>query len=373
MVAEESAAVPAALMSTNSDCIMVRKNRPRSSVRLISQGLLRFASEGSMRTFSGGLEKTELSPTPDRDLRRLVVDHPGDAPGRVDAVGDAARGHEHVPEGYRYDLGLRRPLLEEPGEAPGVDRVQGRVDFVEHVERVGLDRLHREYEGDPGDGPLAPAELQGLGDPLVEGSHQGDPPGEDLLGVLQLEPRLPSGERPEDGVELRAHPLERREEDLSLLGLHALDEPDDRHPLALQLVVPDREALVVQVHVRVLPVGAPVHYAHDFLVLRFDLGQEGVAALEHLQLLRVAEHPYAPHGLVDPVLDGRNLPRQRREFLLVCGHRPRDRVPLLSEPPDLHVELVEDRLAPLRRYEDRLDPLLEVALLAGEVPYPLGG
>ena len=75
MVAEESAAVPAALMSIRSVCDMAFRNMSRSSVRLISQGLLRFASAGSMRTFRGGFARREELGRPGH-LGRLVMDYP---------------------------------------------------------------------------------------------------------------------------------------------------------------------------------------------------------------------------------------------------------------------------------------------------------
>ena len=76
MVAEESAAVPAALMSMNSDCDMALRNMSSSSERLISQGLLRLARDGSMRTLSGGLPRRGELGRP-RHLCGLVMDDPG--------------------------------------------------------------------------------------------------------------------------------------------------------------------------------------------------------------------------------------------------------------------------------------------------------
>src|SRR5579863_2400923 len=105
MVAEERAAVPAALMSMSSVWEIAFRNISRSSLRLISQGLLRFARDGSMRTFSGGFESSDELGTP-WHLGGLVVDHPGDPSGGIYPVGDVALGDEDVAEGYGDDLGL---------------------------------------------------------------------------------------------------------------------------------------------------------------------------------------------------------------------------------------------------------------------------
>src|SRR5208337_362027 len=231
----------------------------------ISQGLLRLASEGSMRTFSGGFERRAGSATLGH-LGGLVVYDPGDAARGVDPVGDVALGHEDVPQGYCNDLGLRGPVLEEPGEAAGVDRVERGIDLVEEVERVRLDGLHRQYHGHAGDRPLASAVLGRLAEPVPEVGPEYQATAEDVVGVLELQVRAPSSQSFEDLAEARADLVEGGHEDLPLLGLDALDEGNNGVSLPLELVVPDREALVVDVHFGVLPVGAPVDRADHLLV-----------------------------------------------------------------------------------------------------------
>ena len=92
-------------MSKSSVCEMAYRNISSSSVRLISQGLLRFASDGSIRTLSGGLERSEELGTRGH-LCRLVVHHPRDSSGGVDAVGHVAFGDEDVSERDRDYLRL---------------------------------------------------------------------------------------------------------------------------------------------------------------------------------------------------------------------------------------------------------------------------
>src|SRR5271157_771129 len=133
MVADESAAVPAALMSMGSFCEMAWRNRVRSSERLISQGLLRRARDGSISMLRGGFESREESATVSH-LCRTVVDDPRDTPGGVDSVGDVALGDENVPQRDGDYLGFRGALLEEAREAVGVDGVQSGVNLIEQVE-----------------------------------------------------------------------------------------------------------------------------------------------------------------------------------------------------------------------------------------------
>ena len=75
IVADVSAAVPAARRSRNSDFSIASRKRSRSSVMCISHGLFRFAALGSMRRFSGGLERIPPSTTLDLDLH-LGADYP---------------------------------------------------------------------------------------------------------------------------------------------------------------------------------------------------------------------------------------------------------------------------------------------------------
>src|SRR5271170_2517228 len=103
MVAEVSAAVPAARRSRNSDFIIASRNMSRSSERWISQGLFLFAALGSMRMFSGGLDRMPPSTTLDLDLH-LRAHYPRDAGDVVDPVGDAAPRHHRVLERDDYDL-----------------------------------------------------------------------------------------------------------------------------------------------------------------------------------------------------------------------------------------------------------------------------
>src|ERR1022692_4358223 len=137
IVAEVSAAVPAALRSRNSDFVIASRNMSRSSEMCISHGLLRFAALGSMRMLSGGFARMPPSTTLDLHLH-LRADYPRDSSDVIDAVGDAALRDHSVLERHNDYLGLLRPLLEEACQAPRVELVEVLVDFVEQVERVGV-------------------------------------------------------------------------------------------------------------------------------------------------------------------------------------------------------------------------------------------
>src|ERR1700730_11081896 len=116
MVADVSAAVPAARRSRNSDFIMASRNMSRSSEMCISHGLFFFAALGSMRMFSGGLARMPPSTTLylHLHLRADYPRYPGDV---VHAVGHPAPRDHGVLEGDHDYLRLLRPLLEEAGEA----------------------------------------------------------------------------------------------------------------------------------------------------------------------------------------------------------------------------------------------------------------
>src|SRR6266480_2159250 len=143
MVADVSAAVPAALRSRNSDFIIATRNMSRSSEMCISQGLLRFAALGSMRMFSGGLARIPPSTTLYLHLH-LRVNYPRDPCDVVYAVRYSHRDHG-VLQGDDDHLRLLRPFFEESGEALRVRLVQVLVYLVEEVERVRVHLLYREY------------------------------------------------------------------------------------------------------------------------------------------------------------------------------------------------------------------------------------
>src|SRR5437879_3518440 len=146
MVADVSAAVPAALRSRNSDFIIASRNMSRSSEMCISHGLLRFVAFGSMRMLSGGLARTPPSTTLDLHLH-LRAHYPRDPRHVVHPVGHPDRDHR-VLEGDHDQLRLLRPLLEEAGEALRVRLVEVLVYLVEEVERVRVHLLYREYQRD---------------------------------------------------------------------------------------------------------------------------------------------------------------------------------------------------------------------------------
>src|SRR5271155_4204752 len=304
MVAEVSAAVPAARRSRNSDFRIASRNMSRSSEMCISQGLFLFAALGSMRRFSGGLARMPPSTTLYLHLY-LRADYPRDACDIVDAVRDAAPGHHRVLEGDHDDLRLLRPLLEETGEALRVRLVKVLVDLVEEVERVGVDLLYREDQGDGRD-RLFPARHRGrLPRGLSpEARHHVYPAREYLVLVLELEPGLPVGECLEGLRELAVDGLEGAREDLALLSVYALDEPDDGVPLLLELVYPLGQVPVAVVDHPAVPLGALVHGPGQPFVLELHLGEEMVAAVEDLDDLLVPVEPEATELLGDLVLQG---------------------------------------------------------------------
>src|ERR1039457_1286403 len=138
IVADVSAAVPAARRSRNSDFIIASRNMSRSSEMCISHGLFLFAALGSMRMFSGGLARMPPSTTLDLHLH-LRAHYPGDPCQAVDAVRDPAPRDHGILQRDHDDLRLLRPLLEEVGEALRVRHVEVLVDLVEEVEGV---RVH---------------------------------------------------------------------------------------------------------------------------------------------------------------------------------------------------------------------------------------
>src|SRR5580658_2399068 len=112
MVAEVSAAVPAARRSRNSDFIIASRNMSRSSEMCISHGLFLFAALGSMSRFSGGLARMPPSTTLDLHLH-LRADYPRYPRDVVYPVGDPAHRDHGVLERDHDYLRLLRPLLEE--------------------------------------------------------------------------------------------------------------------------------------------------------------------------------------------------------------------------------------------------------------------
>src|SRR5208282_6867332 len=123
MVAEVSAAVPAARRSRNSDFSMASRNMSRSSEMCISHGLFLFAALGSMRRFNGGLARIPPSTTLYLHLH-LGADYPRYPCYVVDPVGDpAARDHRVLQRDHDY-LGLLRPRLEEAREGLRVRLVE---------------------------------------------------------------------------------------------------------------------------------------------------------------------------------------------------------------------------------------------------------
>src|SRR5712691_9113030 len=141
--------------------VIARRKSSSNSERLISQGERLAAILGSMSTLSGGREREDRSDsaTPDRDLRcGLVVDIPGDASCCVDPVSDVTPRDEHISQGNRDNLRGRRALLEELRQICRVDGVKVRIDLVEEIERMRLDALHRDDEGNTRDRLLPSAQ-----------------------------------------------------------------------------------------------------------------------------------------------------------------------------------------------------------------------